>query len=414
MKLKSFIGAAGVCALVASLMVGVAGPAAADPSGPSSPINIDGSGGPTTQDVMNALASQIGFSSWDATAPSSLITPKIAIASPATVPCGTIARPRTDFDGVVALRRSLSGLPTTLPPPLPANYRNTTATYNNGIANPPFNSRCFEYSRSASGPGLNASPTGLLQYVPFGIDGLTVAVGPASGANATLITGTFTLPQLQTMYSTGAPVVASNGVSYDPVDAHNPADLPAPGSTAIHLLLPPPGSATRTRFANVLGFNPFVLPPWVKDTYGAGLSVPENDGSAVAADRNAIMPYSIAQWLAQQGRAGTPIDRRNGARLQSIGGISPLAPNGVHLNPNWHSILVREVFNVIPFAATTAGPGTGYLNDLWEIFVDTSNTPFSLCRRTSMITSWGFGLLPTGRCGKATDPALRAFGDSQW
>ncbi|MFD0745456.1 hypothetical protein ACFQ1L_29315 [Phytohabitans flavus] len=278
----------------------------------------------------------------------------------------------------------------------------------------PLDSRCFEYARSTVRPGANASSTGLLQYVPFALDGVGVAVGPNSGANATLIGGTFTLSQLQAMYSTGAPQTASNGVSYDPVDVSDPLDVPVIGSTAIHLLVPQFGSGTRTYLAGVLGFDPYFLPRWVKDRYGPGLlAVQENNGSAVAADNRAIMPYSIAQYLAQTARAGTPIDRRNGSRLQNIGGVSPFTPSGLQLNPNWHSILVREVFHVIPFAATTAGAGTGYLNDLWEIFVDTSNTPFSLCRRTSTITSWGFGLLPAGRCG-AIDPTLRAFNATQW
>ncbi|MFD0742115.1 hypothetical protein ACFQ1L_09665 [Phytohabitans flavus] len=228
------------------------------------------------------------------------------------------------------------------------------------------------------------------------------------------------------MYSAGTPVTATNGITYDPVDVANPADLPAPGATAVHLLVPQSGSGTRTFFAGAMGFSATALPPHVKDTYGPGLlSVQEHDGSAVAADNAAIMPYSIAQFLAQQARAGTPIDRRNGAVLfgvaatpapgQPVGPtISPFTPNGLQLNPNWHSILVREVFHVIPFAATTAGAGTGYLNDLWEIFADTSNTPFSLCRRTSTITSWGFGLLPAGRCGNVTDVTLRAFNTTQW
>ncbi|WP_173035812.1 hypothetical protein [Phytohabitans flavus] len=406
MKLKSFIGAASVCALVLGAVVGVAGPAAADPSGPTTPINIDGSGAEATQDVMNAMANSIGFSSWNATPAGSLITPKATIAPPSTVHCGTITRPNTDVEGLIALRRSLSDTPVIPNVPLP-KYPITAANYPGA---PPIGSLCFQYARSTVRPV--ASSTGLLQYVPFALDAVGVAVGPNTGANPTLIGGTFTLSQLQMMYTTGAPQTASNGVSYDPVDTSNPADLPAPGSTAIHLLLPKAGAGTGSFFAAAMGLN-FPV-PWVKDTYGAGLSVPENDGTAVAQDRNAIMPYSIAQYLAQQARAGTPIDRRNGARLQSVGGVSPFTPNGLQINPSWHPLLVREVFNVIPFAATTAGPGTSYINDLWEIFVDTSNTPFSLCRRTSTITSWGFGLLPAGRCGNVTDTTLRAFNTAQW
>ncbi|BCB75817.1 hypothetical protein GCM10022251_25900 [Phytohabitans flavus] len=399
MKLKSFIAAAGVCALVAGVLVGAAGPATADPSGPTTPIDLDGSGADTTQDVMNGLANMIGFSSWNSIPPYSLITPKPT--------CPNIARPNTDFDGLAALRRSLSV--------------SSTAFYNAGVNNPPLGSRCFEYARTSVRPtSAQQSNAGLLQYVPFGLD----AVGIAKGGTS-LVGGVFTLSQLQEMYRFGTPVTATDAVTYDPVDVSNPLDLPAPGSTAVHLLLPRAGSGTASFFAAAMGID-FPV-PWVKDWYtpaggGAAQQVAENDGSAVVADSRALMPYSIAQWLAQQARAGTSIDRRNGARLIGVAPspprfgpvISPFTPNGLQLNPNWHSILLREVFNVIPFAATTAGPGTGYLNDLWEIFVDTSNTPISLCRRTSVLQSWGFAQLPAGRCGNVTDVTLRAFNSSQW
>ncbi|BCB75821.1 hypothetical protein Pflav_022310 [Phytohabitans flavus] len=249
------------------------------------------------------------------------------------------------------------------------------------------------------------------------MDGWTVAVGPASGLDATLVRGSFDLAELQSMYNAGTPQTASDGFTYDPVDVSNPLDTPAPGSTAIHLLVPPLGSATRSLFAGAMGFNSNSPPPWVKDTYtptggGATQQVQDNDGTAVAQDRNALMPYNTTQWLAQMNHPA--IDRRNGARLQNIGTLSPFDATGLRFNTSFHFPLLRGHYNVIPFAATTAGPGTGYLNYLWRIFVDTNSaSPLRLCNYNNIITSWGFGVLAPGRCG-LIDPALRAYDVSRW
>ncbi|BCB84704.1 hypothetical protein Psuf_020170 [Phytohabitans suffuscus] len=215
------------------------------------------------------------------------------------------------------------------------------------------------------------------------------------------------------MYQTGNPQTAG-GVTYDPVDVSNPADVPAAGATAIHLLVPQSGSGTRSFFASAMGISATSLPAWVKDTFvptagGAAQSVQEHDGTAVALDRNALMPYSIAQWLAQESHPA--IDRRNGARLRNVGTLSPTDATGLRLNTSWHPTLLREVYNVIPFAATTASTGTSYLNDLWKIFVG-NNALFGICS-SSRITEYGFGRLSTTRCGQV-DPALRAYDSTQW
>ncbi|MDQ7911136.1 hypothetical protein RB614_42270 [Phytohabitans sp. ZYX-F-186] len=382
MKLKSFIGAAGACALAAGVMVGVAGPAAADPAGPSTSINVDGGGSDTTQDVMNAIANDAGYSSWNALNPTTGAAHDL-IDTKTTAACTDISRPNGSSEGVAALRRSLSATST-------ATYPGATWAAGSG---------CFDFARSSSGPGGNASPQGLLQYIPFALDGVTVAVGPASGADATVIGGTFDLAELQAMYSAGTPAVASNGVTYDPR-----TDDGLTG-TEIHLLIPQPGSGTRNFFAGAMGINATTPPAWVRDTFtptagGAAQSVQEHDGTAVRLDHNALMPYSIAQWLSQQSHPA--IDRRDGARLQNIGTLSPFDSTGLRLNTQFHPSLVREVYNVISRAAVDAGTS----NTLNTIFVG-SNPLVGVCSFTGRITEYGFGTIGS-RCG-VVDPNLRAF-----
>ncbi len=408
MKLKGFFAGAAGCAMIAGAVFGVAGPAAADPNpvSPTTPIEVDGGGSDTTQDVLNAIANDTGFSSWNALPPHSSISTK------ATLACTDITRPNGSGEGVTALRRSLSNTP--IPGSSPAaNYPNTTASYSAGTGNAPpgLGSLCLDFARSSSGPGSNASSSGLLQYVPFALDGVTVAVGPASGADATNIRGTFDLAELQSMYSTGNPAVGSDGVTYDP----NPDPVTGGGltGTPIHLLVPQSGSGTRSFFAGAMGFSATALPTYVTDTFtpsagGAAQSVQEHDGSAVQLDHNALMPYSTAQWLAQQSHPA--LDRRHGAVLQNIGTLSPVDATGLRLNKAFHPSLVREVFNVIPFAAVSDTN-----SNLYKIFVSTNNPVLSLCG-SNRITEFGFGRLDSTTphtCGQI-DPALQAYSTTQW
>ncbi|NMO51197.1 hypothetical protein HH310_08350 [Actinoplanes sp. TBRC 11911] len=399
MKLKGFLVAAAGSAVIASAVLGATGPAFADPAAPTT---IAGAGSDTTQDVMDAMAKALApatIGSWNAitggTTVHDPITPK------STTACTGVSRPNGSGEGVTALRRSLSNT---------AGYpASTTATYaaGAGATVPALGSLCFDFARSSSGPGANASSSGLLQYVPFGLDGVTTATGPATGSNATLIKGAFTLAQLKGMYANGTAAKATDGVTYDP----NPAD--GNQGTTIHLLIPQAGSGTRSFFSTALGFNGTTPPAWVSDTYtptagGATASVQEHDGTAVSLDHSAIMPFSTAQWIAQATGHG---DRRHGAILQKIDGVAPTAA-GV-LNQSFPSDLLREVYNVIPFSATTA---TG--TPLYNTFVNqTPSNPLRMCARTAVIQTYGFGLLnnaPKGHtCGQIA-PELRAFSSAQW
>src|SRR5882757_4531898 len=119
MKLRGFFTAAAICGGIAAVAIGMAGTAAADPA--AIPTNLAGAGSDTTQDALDAIATNIGVGtggiqevgSWDAVKPASSpiivhddITPK------STASCTNITRPNGSGEGVGALRRSLSGTAT--------------------------------------------------------------------------------------------------------------------------------------------------------------------------------------------------------------------------------------------------------------------------------------------------------------
>jgi len=403
MKLKGFVTAAAIAGGITAIAIGMAGPAAADPAAVST---IAGAGSDTIQDVMNQLATDDGgnlVGSWDAFKPGT--TPPVVhddITPKSTTACTNVTRPNGSGEGVGALRRSLSG----------STKVGSTASVATGLAPHaiPLGAACFDFARSSSGPGANASTSGLLQYVPFALDGVTVAVGPASGTDATNIKGSFTEAQLKTLYSVGTPQVGSDGVTYDP----NSAD--GTTGTAIHLLLPQAGSGTRTFFAGVMGINATTPPAWVKDTFvptagGAAQSVEEHDGTAVQLDHNALAPFSSAQWISQ---ARGHNDRRHGAVLETINSTNPCLPttsacsDTSTLNESFPSDFLREVYNVIPVSATTSG---GSDANLFNVFVSTSSLK-RICSHSTDITNYGFGLLtsaPKGHtCGQVSSD-LKAF-----
>jgi hypothetical protein len=145
-----------------------------------------------------------------------------------------------------------------------------------------------------------------------------------------------------------------------------------------------------------------------------GLSVEEHNGIAVGTDTDGYMPFSIAQWLSQKNHtAGNPVDldRRYGAVLQNIAGVSPFSGN----NMNTAFPFNREVFEVVEGCrvdATAPLPFTGATcsidNNLVSMLVGANS---SLCQDALTILAYGFALIPnttdTDPCGSIA-PALRS------
>jgi phosphate transport system substrate-binding protein len=379
---------------LAALAVGIAGPAAADPATTFVTVGSD-----TVQDVMNQFTADefpglIG--SWDAVNPVSGaahedINPK---------PGCSMTRPNGSGEGLAALRKSINP--------------STTAVQ---LADPP-EPGCVDFSRSSAGPGANASTNGALQYVPFALDAVAPATGPATAvtgtdpAVATQITqadgfslGTSTTPGTLIKLYRDCAQVTVGGVTYDP-------NIPAAaGAQQIHLYVPQAGSGTRNFWAAQLNFNATTLPSCVHDTIiGTSPAVPveEHNGTVFAQDAQAIGPFSIAQFDSQSNGHN---DRRHHVIVHSLAlaatGGSAVAPNvGGSLNTSYP--ITREVYTIVLRTKIVNG-GAGFNPTLAALLVGPSS---QLCSDELTILSFGFATLdssPLGHTCGATTNDLRAF-----
>jgi phosphate transport system substrate-binding protein len=399
------VAAAGMVGVVAAQTT----PALADPA--STPTTYVAVGSDTTQDVMNAIAANIGgnaIGSWNAVNPAGgpphdIIAPKAGCS---------FARPNGSGEGVAALRYSVnpnSGATPPSPPPQPG---------------------CVDIARSSSGPGGNANTGGQFIYVPYALDAVAGSVGPATGGVVGGVTtvptnitqaNQFTVNDLKALYDNGTPVT-EGGVTYWPLGSTTPQP---PGSTVIDLYIPQSGSGTRNFWATTLGFPAATPPAWVYDTIQAGadkgLSVEEHDGTAVATDPNGFGPFSIAQWIGQRNGHN---DRRHGAVVTNLTPCSnsttctppPVSPfdNG---NPTTGKLntafpITREVYNVLQYDRVFNTGDGKFDATLAGYFVGTGS---SVCSASLTIQNYGFATLHTStpnptphNCGDL-DQNLRAF-----
>lgn len=380
-----------VCAGFIAAGIGLAGPANADPSTSYVAVGSD-----TIQDVMNQFAADEtpgAIGSWDAVNPVSAvahedITPKVGCS---------MTRPNGSGEGLSALRKSINP--------------STTAAQ---LADPP-EPGCVDIARSSSGPGANASTNGALQYIPFALDAVATATGPATAvtgsdpAVATAIThaddftlGTQASPgALIKLYRDCASVVV-DGVTYNPNTA-------AAGEQQIHLYVPQAGSGTRNFWASTLGFSATTLPSCVHDTsVVTSAQVQEHDGTVYAGDADAFGPFSIAQFIAQ---GNGHHDRRHNVAIHSL---NPAASNGSAVAPvvdgslNEAYPITREVYNIVKRSRITSG-SADFDATLAGLL---SGSDSQLCQDEFTIIGFGFGTLddsPLGHtCGAVTND-LRAF-----
>ena len=380
-----------VVAGLAALSIGFASPASADPT-----TSYVGVGSDTIQDVMNGFSADeppglIG--SWNAVNPVSAVAHENITPKPGC----NMTRPNGSGEGLNALRKSL-------------NPSSTAAQ----LALPP-SPGCVDFARSSSGPGTNVSATGLLQYVPFALDAVGTATGPATAVGtipATTIThadlfteGNPTTPGDLVKLYRDCVAVTEGGVTYDP-------NIPAAvGATQIHLYVPQAGSGTRNFWASTLGFSNTALPSCVHDTIvGTTTPVEEHDGTVYSMDAAGFGPFSIAQWVSQSNGNN---DRRHSAILHSLtaaatGGtaVAPLVSGA--LNPAYP--ITREVYNVVLRSSiVNGGAGTGFDQRLTNLLVGPGS---ALCTDGFTIATFGFATLdgaPLGHtCGAVADN-LRAF-----
>ncbi|MER5194971.1 hypothetical protein ACWD3J_21415 [Streptomyces sp. NPDC002755] len=322
---------------VAALGLGIlAAPASADPNPITDHRQLAGVGSDTTQYVMNGLGDVITnangkvIASWNATPTDPAVT-TITTKNPTTSPSCTLNRPNGSSNGIVALNNDITA-----------------------------GTGCVDFARSSRGPV--DFTTSDLTFVPYAKDGVTYATDLGSTVPTNL-----TKAQLASIY-TNCTYTNASGTS-----------------VTVAPLLPQTGSGTRTFWLSAIGVSESQVGSCV--TQG----VQEHDGTAITAG-NQLMPYSIAQWIAQGKGFADVANRRGESRLRSINGTAPTTGSGtaLALNTAFDAGFLRDVYNVVP---------TARLSDavIADTFVGSAS---KVCSNGSTINSYGFGTV--ANCGATT------------
>lgn len=345
----------------------VAGTAQADPT---EFRELNGVGSDTTQDVMNGLGGKIVdpnnspahllIASYDAVNPVTGVAHEcIVLRSGRTCPPagGGIIRPNGSSEGIAALRADMAS----------------------GAGN-------VDFARSSS--GVSDSSDTSLTWIPFAEDAVTLAVktGSTLKTDVSFAASTSDLKRVYNCKDTAGNTLPAG--QYPTINDANGNPV------TVHPLVPQSGSGTRKFWAAQLGFSPTNLPSCVSDQAKDGSQVEEHDGSGlqrtVAVDgAEDIMPFSIAQWIAQSNNATTKVrDRRNGAVLESVDTIAPTTGSPAVLNTAFP--IHRDVYNVIDSNDVTS-------TDIALAFVGPTS---KVCTNTATITLYGFGTV--SNCGSTT------------
>ena len=399
-KIRSLMAVGVMAAGVGSLVVTQTTPAYADPTQQLVAVGSD-----TIQDVYNQFALDLGsntLGSYNATNPvngaqNEAITP----VDGTTAENCSFARPDGSGPGLGALESSIGGAESGGTAPLPA-------------------AGCVDIARSSSGPNSSGPATGnytgsnAIQFVPFALDAVTGAIGPAAGgtpftaqsgdANGDTVATTtattqlpaavenFTQADLITLYE-NCGTVTEGGVTFWPFQ---PGTQPG-GTQRIDLYIPQLGSGTEKFWAKETGNWTATTPAaCVNDTIvngaltsandgGITFSVEEHDGTDVATDPLGYTPFSIAQWIAQSNNHN---DRRHGAVLQDINGVTPTTTTG-HLNTSFP--FTRDVYSVVSLARLQNAS-----DPLHSLLDGTGST---VCQDSGEIISYGFATLGAA-CGE--------------
>ncbi|MEU0964706.1 substrate-binding domain-containing protein [Streptomyces sp. NPDC005917] len=323
MNVKSY-AKVGTAVGAAVLGLGIlSSPASADPSSLTDYRTLAAVGSDTTQYVMNGLAN--GTDVVDASG-------KPVIASWNAV--GGLGDPyNTKATGCTYTRAQTNG------------SSNGIARLSEDIANGGIT--CIDMARSSRGPKASVPGTDLT-YVPFARDAVTYATNLGSTLPTNL-----TKAQLASIYTNCTYVDATSGAT-----------------VTVAPLLPQAGSGTRQYWLDSIG----VTTPGTC----VNQTIQEHDGTAMTA-ANQLMPYSVAQWIAQgKGFADVP-NRRGTSRLRNIEGQSPTTGTGTALALNPTFIFSRDVYNVVQTSRLTEPTISKALSDI--------------CKASATIQNYGFGII---------------------
>jgi hypothetical protein len=405
-KLSSLIAVSVTVAGVSSLVLTQTTPALADPTQQLVAVGSD-----TIQDVYNQFGLDLGgnvLGSYNATNPvtgaiGEEITP---VDGTGGVNC-SFARPDGSTNGLGALENAIGGTSAGGLTPLPG-------------------AGCVDIARSSAGPNTTGPATGnytgtnAIQFVPFALDAVTGAIGPAAGGttftaqsgdaagdtvSTTTVTtqlpaatNTFTEADLTSLYKNCAEVT-EGGVTFWPYEV---GVTQPTGTQRIDLYIPQQGSGTEKFWATTLGFTYNAPPACVFNTIQQGALIPandggitftneEHDGTNVATDPDGYAPFSIAQWISQSNGHN---DRRHGAVLEDVNNVSPFS--GTKLNSSFP--ITRDVYSVVSLARLQST--TDPLHNLLD------GTGSTVCQDAGEIAAYGFATLGAA-CGEIL-PALTA------
>lgn len=352
MNKKLLFAAIGAGAISVSLL---APAASADPVGAPTYRYLPGGGSDTTEEVMQAMAEVITYDRDGAGGnPAELILGNYNALGPA-------------FD---------SRDPATLPAGKSCNYLEATATSGNGPGKRPNGSSagrdrlveasqagnaregCLDWARSSSGPPSTALPV-QLTYIPFGVEAFSYAVRSDSTISRTL-----SVAQLKSVYQSNQP------------------------NCPIIPLLPQTGSGTRPAWIAALGITEAtkgtcVRDTWVNPSNGLTENIQEHDGRPLLA-KNELVPYSVAQFSAQQ--AGVITDKRGRSVIAAPGGLPAQGTNPA-------ATITRKLYNLIP----TSKVGNPSFPELNAVFVGSGS---SVCQQGAIINKLGISQIAD--CGSTS------------
>lgn len=339
-------------ASAASLVLG--GVANADPPSGVTPRQNDivGVGSDTTQFVMDRYSTLYNTKSpvpanklysFDAVKPGT--NPPVAGDPIVTkAGCAPIARPNGSSAGIAALQASLAA-----------------------------GNHCIDFARSSRAKATDGTENNL-SFIAYARDGVTWVAVPSTHTPKSLTPAQ--LAKIYTCTTTNWHQISST--------------LP---SNPIHPFLPQVGSGTRKFFEGAIGITDTQVGACVNQ------SVEENNGKALKGDLNALVPYSIARWIAQtpkaQGGRGAEPDIRGGVTLRQINGSDPTVKNSagqISLRAAFVSTFLRLVYNVV------GKNSSGGIDAKYVSVFGTAAQGGYICNHQFVIYNFGFGQIGTA-CG---------------
>jgi hypothetical protein len=432
----------------ASLCIGLAAPASAEPSATYIAVGSD-----TIQYVDDAAFAAVGggfLGSIDATNPLTGATElsDFVQTKPGTLP---IARPGSSGDGWTALTASndyAGGSVGTLPQGGPngaadsGQWEGQASTLGS-----------IDMSRASSKQGIT-NADGAYVNIPYVVDGITLAVS-GSSVIPVQFQDEFTTADLALLYDQGKNVVLTDTHNLNQATAPTGASFTIhpnhggdadPGNTAtsadVNLYIPKAGSGTRKDFLKYAGFTStdsasqeynggglgfYTSKPWIleKFDFGAGpVVLEEHDGSVLNADHAGLYPFSIGQWTAQSkatlsgtysataanggfaaNAGGTlPVkDRRHGAQIVALDGAQPLTSGGLLNVRNGTTVnfpFTRVTYHIAPYAALFQANHVGdtaFLSTLGQLLISPSSTSLStLCKNGTAMLPYGVRVATAG------------------